>query len=411
VSKAVKLLRALKTELDPNNVQRTLMLRSAGAARFAWNWGLARRMAEYKATGKSSTAITQHKQLNELKASEFPWMYEVSKCAPQESLRDLDKAYQNFFRRVKAGERPGFPKFKSKHRVLPHFRLSQPCAIANGKIRLPRIGWVRLKEHGYLPITGSQGVRQLSVTVKGTGSGRWFVSVQCEVEAPEPKLPENAVERIGIDVGLKNYIALSDGTTVDPPRALRKAMRRVKRLQRRVSSKVKGGSNRRKSVVRLNAAHFKVACRRADFLHKLTSMLVKTKPAKTYVVEDLSIRNMVKNHKLAGAIGDAAWAEFVRQLEYKANAQGGEVMRAPRFFASSKTCSGCGRVKDRMGLDERTYVCGSCGLTLDRDLNAARNLAQLPQVLREETPGESTCCKAARRTRKKTTSTPQGIDV
>lgn len=407
----MKLLRAFKTELDPNNVQRTLMLKSAGAARFAWNWGLARRIGEYKTTGKSSSAITQHKQLNELKSSEFPWMYEVSKCAPQEALRDLDKAYQNFFRRAKAGEKPGFPRFKSKHRVLPHFRLSQSCPIANGKIKLPRIGWVRLKEHGYLPITGSQGARQLSVTVKGTGGGRWFVSVQCEVEAPEPKPPETAVERIGIDMGLKNYIALSDGTTVDPPKALQKAMHRIKRLQRRVSSKKNGGSNRRKSVVRLNTAHFKVACRRADFLHKLTSMLVKTKPAKTYVVEDLSIRNMVKNHKLAGAIGDAAWSEFVRQLEYKANAQGMVVMRAPRFFASSKTCSGCGKVKDRMGLDERTYVCGSCGLTLDRDLNAARNLAQLPQVLREETLGESTRSKATRRTKNKTASTLQEIDV
>ena len=409
--RVVKLLRAFKTELDPNNVQRTMMLRSAGAARFAWNWGLARRMAEYKSTGKSSTAITQHRQLNELKASEFPWMHDVSKCAPQESLRDLDRAYQNFFRRVKAGEKPGFPKFKSKHRVLPHFRLSQACAIANGKIRLPRIGWVRLKEHGYLPLTGNQTARQLSVTAKGTGSGRWFVSVQCEVEAPEPRLPDNAADCIGIDVGLKNYIALSDGTMVDPPKALRKAMRRIKLLQRRVSSKAKGGSNRRKAVRRLNAAHFKVACRRVDFLHKLTSMLVKTKPAKTYVVEDLGIRNMVKNHKLAGAIGDAAWAEFVRQLGYKASAQGMEVVRAPRFFASSKTCSGCGQVKERLDLNERTYICGSCGLTLDRDLNAARNLAQLPQVLREETPGESTRCKAARRTRKKTSSTPRGIDV
>jgi putative transposase len=404
----VKVLRAFKTELDPNNVQRTLLLKAAGTARFAWNWGLGRRIAEHKATGKSSTAITQHRQLNALKATDFPWMYDVSKCAPQEALRDLDKAYQSFFRRVKAGEKPGFPRFKSRHKTLPHFRIGSICPVAAGKVKLPRIGWVRLKEHGYLPITGMPGVRVLSTTVKGTGSGRWFVSVQCEVEAPDPKPAENAVERIGLDVGLKSFVTLSDGTKVEPPKALWKAMRRVKRLQRRVSRRVKGGMNRRKAVWRLNAAHFRVSCRRSDWLHKLTTMLVRTKPAKLYVVEGLDIRNMVKNHKLAGAISDAGWGEFFRQLEYKAQARGLEVMRAPRFFASSKTCSGCGAVKETLKLSERTYECGSCGLVMDRDLNAARNLALLPRVPREGTPGESAARKAPRRTRKETGPIPLG---
>jgi putative transposase len=205
----MKLLRAYRTELDPNRVQQTLLGKTAGAARFAWNWGLARRIAEYEKTGKSSDATAQHRQLNALKASEFPWMYEVSKCAPQEALRDLDGAYRHFYRRVKAGEKPGFPKFKSRGRTPPHFRINQPCAVTPDRIKLPRIGPVRLKERGYLPLTGQSGVRQLSVSVKGDGIGRWFVSVQCEVEVPEPKLPGNATESIGIDVGLKNFITLS----------------------------------------------------------------------------------------------------------------------------------------------------------------------------------------------------------
>lgn len=146
----MKILKSYKTELKPNKAQAAILRSSAGCARFAYNWGLARRIEEYKKTGKSSTAITQHKQLNALKASEFPWMYEVSKCAPQEALRDLDKAYAGFFRRAKAGGAPGFPKFKSKHRTTPSFRISSKQKISKTHIGIPRCGKIRLKEHGVL---------------------------------------------------------------------------------------------------------------------------------------------------------------------------------------------------------------------------------------------------------------------
>lgn len=161
----MEILRAYKTELEPNNVQRTALLKHAGAARFAWNWGLARRKQEYEETGQSSNAIEQHRQLNALKKTDFSWLYEVSKAAPQEALRDLDKAYQNFFRRVKNGEKPGFPKFKSRKNGIGSFRLTGTIYVTNTHIKLPRIGWLRLKEHGYIP---TDGIHILSVTVSET---------------------------------------------------------------------------------------------------------------------------------------------------------------------------------------------------------------------------------------------------
>jgi putative transposase len=397
----MKIMRAYKTELDPNNVQKTLFAKAAGVRRFVYNWGLSRRIEEYKNTGKSSNAIVQHKQLNALKPTEFPWMYDVSKCAPQEALRDLDEAYAGFFRRVKAGEKPGFPRFKSKHKDKPRFRFSSHCAVEKNKIKLPKIGWVRLKEDGYVPIEA----RQLSVTVKGTGSGRWFVSVQCEVEVPDAAKVEPA-RTVGIDVGLKSFAVTSDGEVLEHPKLLRKAEKRLKRLQRRSSRRQNGSSNRKKANKQLAAQHFKVACKRKDFIHKLTTSLVKTKPDAVFVVEDLSVANMLKNHKLAKAISDSGWSEFKRQLQYKTIWKYGEarVVSADRFFPSSKTCSECGYIKEDLKLKDRVFRCGSCGFELDRDLNAARNLSkyELPPVRRKVTPVESAACKVPRRSRNQT---------
>ena len=437
----MKLLRAYKTELDPNNRQRTLLAKAAGCARFAYNWGLARRIEEYKATGGSSNAIDQHKQLNKLKASEFPWMYEVSKCAPQEALRDLDKAYQNFFRRVKTGEKPGFPRFKSKHKSPPKFCINSIVPIANGKIKLPRIGWVRLKERGYIPRTGDPSVlRQIAVSIKGTGSGRWFASVQCEIEADEPAFVETPRRTVGIDVGLKSFAVTSDGEVFEHPKLLRKAERRLKRLQRRLSRRVKRSSNRRKAQRAVNAQHFKVACQRKDFIHNLTTSLVRTKPDAKFVVENLSVKNMLRNHKLAKSISDSGWGEFRRQLQYKTDwAHGfgmvrGErgkwvahpdagryVVEADKWFPSSKMCCVCHTIKHDLKLEDRVFVCPNpeCGNVMDRDKNAAVNLSnyekiiadgvwssrlkeELPPVRREVTPVERMACRAPHGSRSQT---------
>jgi len=209
----MEILRAYKVELDLKNKQRTMLLKCAGVARWAWNWGLARRIQEYEETGRSSNAIEQHRQLNALKATEYSWLYNYSKSIPQEALRDLDKAYQNFFRRKKNGEKPGFPKFKSRKRGIGSFRLTGAIRVEEGRIRLPRIGWLRLKERGYIP---TEGVHILSATVSER-AGRWFVSVQCREEI---EVARAIGEPVGVDLGIKEMAVCSDGRRFENPRAL-----------------------------------------------------------------------------------------------------------------------------------------------------------------------------------------------
>lgn len=406
----MKVYRGFKVELDLNDKQRTLLVRTAGCARFAWNWGLGRRIAEYKETGKSSNAIAQHKQLNALKAAEFPWMYEVSKCAPQEALRDLDRALNDFFRRCRAGEKPGFPKFKSKHRGQLSFRINSKVPVEERRIRLPNIGWVKLKECGYLPISGAPGTHQVRVTVKGTKMGRWFVAIQYEIEVPDAAAVD-ASRTVGVDVGLIDFIVTSDGDRVRHPHEMRVAYKRLRRLQRRVSRRKRGSRRRNRAVQLVAAQYFKVSCKRRDFLHKLSTSLVIAKPDAKFVLENLNIRDMKKNGNLANDIADSGWGEFARMMQYKAG--DARFVKADRWFPSSKMCSKCGAVNHALKLSERTFICPSCGTMIDRDLNAAVNLSryeeyvasgryrphlekELPPVRREVTPAESAACEAPR---------------
>jgi putative transposase len=355
-----KIKRAFKTELDPNNVQRTILVKHAGAARFAYNWGLAKRMEEYVRTGKSSNAIEQHRQLNTLKRTSFPWMYEVSKCAPQEALRDLDRAYRNFFE-----GRTRCPKFRSRKRGVGAFRLTGSIRVSPNSIQLPRIGRLRLKEKYYLP---TSGVHVLSVTVSQR-AGRWFVSVQVEEEI---QVPRNMGPVAGVDVGISKLAAVSGGTVVENPRALARFERKRKRLQRSLSRKKKDSRNRLNAKRRLAACDFRVACIRRDAHHKATTMLARTKSV--IGVESLNVAGLLKNHCVAKALADAGVGEFLRQLEYKAEWYGSVVVEADPFFPSTKRCSNCGAIKDEMPLTERTFKCEVCGFEADRDLNSALNL-------------------------------------
>lgn len=354
--------RAYKTELDINNAQSTLLFKHAGVARFAWNWGLSRRIKEYKLFGKSSNYIEQSRQLNSEKKLSFPWMYEVSKCAPQEALRDLEKAFANFY-----AKKSNHPRFKSKKDGVNKFRLTGRVTIKDNKIKLPRIGWLRLKERGYLPLN----VKINSVTVKEKAN-RWFVSVQTEEQV---NVPENKGPAIGIDLGLKSFVVGSDGLKIEAPKPLLRSLKRLRKLSKRTSRKQKGSENQKKSKFKLARLHYRICCQRSDFLHKTTNKLAKTKSI--IVVEDLNVKGMVKNHNLSRAISDAGWYEFIRQLEYKTVWNGGRIIKAPQFFASTKTCSACGSVKKEISLSERTYSCDACGLIMDRDINAAQNLLSL----------------------------------
>lgn len=361
--------RAFLTELAPNNAQRTLFAKAAGVARFAWNWGLARRKEEYEKTGKSLSAFDLANLLNSCKDAEFPWIREVSKWVPTSAFTNLSAAYSNFF----AG-RAKFPKFKTKSKCRNSFRLyaiNQRGAahITSSKIMLPRIGWVKLKEKNYLP---TEGVKVSSATISER-AGRWFISVQVEMEVPTPPPPDGTA--VGIDLGLTSFITTSDGEKIPPPKPLNKSLKRLRRLSRRHSKKQKGSKNKAKSAKRLARLHLRVANQRKDFLHKLSTHLTKTKSV--IVVEDLNVAGLIRNHALARHIADVGWGEFVRQLEYKSAWKGVRLIKAERFFPSSKTCSACGTIKEELKLCERIYNCDCCGATMDRDVNAALNLLKL----------------------------------
>jgi putative transposase len=368
--------RAYKTELALNDKQLTACRKHAGAARWAYTWGLARKQEAYRATGKSPSAIDLHRELNALKRTAVPWMYEVSKCAPQEALRNLDNAFAHFFRRAqlqkhgKLHGKLGYPTRKNRKRGLGGFRLTGAIAVFPDTVQWPRLGRLRLKERSSLPADA----KMLSATEQ---AGHWDVCVLVEQEHVVPATRGPAV---GVDLGIKRLATLSDGAEEPNPRHLKQRLRKLKRCQRTVSRRRKGSHNRRKAVRRLAHLHRTVANQRANTLHQLTSRLAKTKSV--VVIEDLNVSGMLKNHHLAQAIGDVGLSEFRRQLTYKAAWYGCRVVVADRWAPSSKTCSGCGWVDGDLTLADRTLRCENparpdCGLVLDRDLNAAITLAQL----------------------------------
>ncbi|MFV2014894.1 MAG: RNA-guided endonuclease InsQ/TnpB family protein, partial [Candidatus Heimdallarchaeota archaeon] len=266
--------RAYKHELSVNNAQRTLLRKHGGVSRFTYNWGLHQRQEIYENNnGKDryTDAIKQHKILNSLKKTEFPWMYEVSKCAPQEALRDLDKAYQNYFRSRKKGKKAGrvgfvgFPKFKKKGKSVDSFRLTGIIRITENRIQLPRLGKLKMKGNNH----ALQG-RILSATVS-CKHNRWYVSVLASEEI-EPEF-NPSVETVGVDLGINVLAYLSDGKVFENPKHMRSKIRKLKRLSRSASRKKKGSSNQRKAFARLNNFHYRVGNQRRNTINHLTSHL------------------------------------------------------------------------------------------------------------------------------------------
>jgi putative transposase len=359
----IRVIRGYKTELDPTRAQRVLLFRSAGVARFAYNWGLGRCTQEYIATGKSLTAIALNDELNRLKKSDFPRMYEVSKCAPQEALRGLEKAFKNFF-----DGHSRFPRFKNKKRGAGSFHLCGSIKVYNDRVQLPGLRRVKLKETAYLP---TAGVHILSATVSER-AGRWFVSLQVEEKI---QVPANGGPVAGVDVGVLRLATVSDGAVVGKPRALARFDRKLRRLQRSLSRKRKDSRNRGKARLRLARCHYRVACIRQDALHKATTMLAKTKSVSA--VEDLAVRNMMGSHRLAACLADVSLGAFHQMLRYKTKWYGSTVVEADRFFPSTKRCSTCGTVKAEVKLSQRTFKCDACDGEMDRDLNVALNLEQV----------------------------------
>ena len=357
--------RAYRTELDPTAAQLVLLAKHCDAAGFAYNWGLARRNAEHETSGRVLTSFDLHRELNQLKRSELSWMYEVSKCAPHEALRDLDNAFRQFFRGRKAGKRVGFPRFKSKHSAPRRFRLNGVIRVGESWIQLPRLGRLRLKEHRYLP---RDGVQVLSASVS-CRADRWYVAVRVREER---LVVENVGGVVGIDLGLVNLVTTSDGVVYPNPRPRKRVERTLRRLSRQLARRANGSRNRDKARLRLARLHARVANTRDDNIHKVTTELAKTKSV--VVIEDLSVRGMQRSHRLGGSLADAALGRFKETLRYKAEWYGMRLVLASRYFPSSQRCSACGYLHRELAMADRRFRCPACQVEMDRDWNAARNL-------------------------------------
>lgn len=359
---------AHKIELRCNNKQRTYFAKASGTARFAYNWALAQWQAQYQANKENPELPKPNqgllrKQLNAIKREQFPWMLEVTKNAPQMAIIHLGEAFNRFFKGLAK-----HPRFKKKGvndsftLTNDQFRLDDSLS----RIKIPNLGWVRLREplrfHGKI----------LSATVSRQAD-RWMVSVSVDTNNLDHLTPAENQGVVGVDLGVTTLATLSTGETVLGSKPLKTLLQRLKRLSRALSRKQKGSANRKKAQMQLARLHRRIANTRKDSLHKLTSDL--TRRFHTIGIEDLNVKGMLSNGKLARSIADMGFHEFKRQLEYKAQMRGNYIVIADRWFPSSKTCSVCGAIKQDLTLKDRVFKC-ECGHCQDRDLNAAMNLAK-----------------------------------
>ena len=373
-------LEAVKVALDPSPAQERLLLSHAGAARFAFNAGLAHVKAGIDAGVKPEWSFyslrrwwNANKDTLAVSEDGVIWWTKNSKEAYSYGLEALAKGLSNWMksrRGARKGRRVGFPKFKAKDKATPRFAYTTGFRLIEGDpkaLRLPKVGRVHCMEDVTERVNGA---RVLRVTVSRR-AGRWFAALAVEREdEPVVKAPKGGA--VGVDLGIKTLATLSDGTVINNPRYLRKSERKLKRAQQALSRKTMGSNRRAKTRAKVARLHAHVANQRLDAMHKATTWLAGT--YSEISVEDLNAAGMVKNHRLAKAVSDAAFGEFRRQLEYKTAKTGARLHVIDRWYPSSKTCSACGAVKAKLSLSERVYRCDGCGLSIDRDLNAAVNI-------------------------------------
>jgi putative transposase len=355
----MKLRKVYRFRMRPTKAQEAGLYRMAGARRFIYNWALSRRKGYYAEHGKGISARELSSELTALKSQpETLWLKEAHSQMLQQALKDVDRAFRNFFEK-----RSRFPRLRSKKVGHFTFRIPQRVRVEDGKVYVPKVGWVRIRQS-----RGVEGTTK-SATFKRDATGHWYVALTTEFEIPdvEPPAPVNPV---GVDLGLKDLFVLSDGERVRAPRFARTAERRLGRVQKDLSRKKPGSRRREKAKRRVARVHRKVSNQRNDLLHNLTTDL--TWEYDCVCVEDLNTKGLAKT-KLSRSVLDAAFGEFVRQVEYKATWSFKRSVRVGRFFPSTKLCSECGKVNVNVTLSDRTWVC-DCGTQHDRDLNAARNI-------------------------------------
>ena len=372
---------AVKVALDPTPAQERRLASHAGGARFAYNTMLAHVKCSIDRGEKPEWSFwslrkrwNMDKDTLAVDADGEPWWQENSKEAYSYGVESLARGLSNWSksrRGDRKGRKVGFPKFKSKNKETPRFAYTAGgFGLIDGDpkaIRLPKIGRVHCMEN-VAERVGDAKVLRMTISQH---AGRWYVSLTVEREEPAVREAPNG-GAVGVDLGVKHLANLSDGTVVENPRYLRKSERKIKRAQQALSRKTKGSNRRAKARAKVARLHARVANQRIDAMHKLTTWM--TEKYSDISIEDLNVSGMVKNRHLAKSVSDAAFGEFRRQLEYKTARTGARLHVVDRWYRSSKTCSKCGSVKAKLSLSERTYRCDSCGLVLDRDLNAAINI-------------------------------------
>ncbi|OGM08186.1 hypothetical protein A2Z67_06240 [Candidatus Woesebacteria bacterium RBG_13_36_22] len=363
--------------LYPTRGQETFFKKACGCARVAYNYGLAEYQKQ-REEGKKPKINEIKKKFNQEKKTLFPWMSETNKDANQQPFTNLQSAFGRFFKHQNK-----YPVFKKKG-VKDSFYISNDKFKANEeKFWIPKLGWIKGAE--YLRFPG----KIMSAVIRRKAN-YWFVVISVETNKAFTTCENQAV--VGVDLGIKTLATLSDGKIIESVNPLRRRLNKLKLLQRWASRKIKGSSNRRKANQKVAKVHYEIACLRKDILDKLTTYLCEN--YRVICIENLNVSGMIKNHKLALSISDLGFGEFRRQLEYKSVLHGNTLIIADRWFPSSKTCSGCGHIKETLLLSERKFICENCGQVIDRDLNAAINLRnyglkQIGMVSPELTPMDS----------------------
>jgi putative transposase len=390
------MLKTYEYRIYPNAEQKEQIAKHIGCCRWIYNYALEKKMSAWTKDKKNLSRFDIQADLPTLKkAEDTKWLKEVNSQSLQASLEHLDRAYTRFFR-----EKKGFPKFKNKHKSKQSYSISQHSDVDFEKclLKVPKIKPIEIRLHREF-----KG-KIKTITIKKTSTNKYFASILVETK-DESKAKKKIKETttIGLDLGIKDFVVLSTGEKIANPKTLKRHQHKLKKAQQKVSRRTKGGKNREKAKLVVAKVHEKIANVRKDFLHKLSHKLTHENQVNSIVIEDLNVKGMLKNHKLAKSISDCSWSEFVRQLEYKAEWYGKNLIGVGRFEPSSKLCSVCGTINQKLTLADREWTCDGCDTKHDRDVNAAINIKKMglytrnkiPTERRKSTLGESRCCNAA----------------